>query len=419
MTAARDEQPARPGAPLTRRPPTTGHRVALTGSAITLTDEVIERVQRRLVDDECAPTATALARALRAESTVLVSDAEMLRLIRLLQRELVGAGPLSELLADPSTTDVVVNSPTDVRVDRGTGWQDSGVRFADDAAVQRLARRLATAAGRRLDDAHPHVDARMADGTRLHAVLAPVAASGTCLSLRVLRPARHDLGALADSGSLPGASLPVLTAILRARLTFLVAGGTGSGKTTLLSALLAAIPADERLVTVEDAEELRPPHPHIVRLVARQANVEGAGTISLRELVRQALRMRPDRIVVGEVRGAEVVDLLAALNTGHDGGAGTVHANTAADVPARLEALAALGGVDRSALHAQLGGAVQVVLHVRREGVRRVLREIAVLQRGPTGLVIAVSAILAGRPVPPGSDVLAELLRERGEQVPW
>jgi len=391
----------------------------LTGSAVTLTDEVIERVQRRLVDDDSAPTATALARALRAESTVLVSDAEMFRLISLLQRELVGAGPLSELLADPMTTDVVVNSPTDVRVDRGTGWQDSGVRFADDAAVQRLARRLATAAGRRLDDAHPHVDARMADGTRLHAVLAPVAASGTCLSLRVLRPVQHDLAALRVSGSLPGGSLAILTAILRARLTFLVAGGTGSGKTTLLSALLAAVPADERLVTVEDAEELRPPHPHLVRLVARQANVEGAGTISLRDLVRQALRMRPDRIVVGEVRGAEVVDLLAALNTGHDGGAGTVHANSAADVPARLEALAALGGVGRAALHAQLSGAVQVVLHVRRDGQHRVLREIAVVQREESGLVVAVPAIVAGQPVSPGSAVLAGLLGERGEPIPW
>jgi pilus assembly protein CpaF len=221
------------------------------------------------------------------------------------------------------------------------------------------------------------------------------------------------------SGSLPGASLPTLTAILRARLTFLVAGGTGSGKTTLLSALLAAVPADERLVTVEDAEELRPPHPHLVRLVARQANVEGAGTISLRDLVRQALRMRPDRIVVGEVRGGEVVDLLAALNTGHDGGAGTVHANSAGDVPARLEALAALGGIGRAALHAQLAGAVQVVLHVRRDGQHRVLREIAVVQRGETGLVVAVPAMVAGQAVLPGAALLAEMLSARGEPVPW
>lgn len=391
----------------------------MSGATVALTDAVIERVQRRLVDDGLEPTPNALAHALRAESTVLVSDAEMLRLIRLLQRELVGAGPLADLLADPATTDVVVNAPDDVRVDRGDGWQRTGVVFADDAAIQRLARRLANGAGKRLDDAHPHVDARMADGTRLHAVLAPVAASGTCLSLRVLRPVRHDLAALAASGSLPGDTLSIVHAILKARLTFLVSGGTGSGKTTLLSALLAAVPVQERLVTVEDAEELRPPHPHVVRLVARQANVEGAGTISLRDLVRQALRMRPDRIVVGEVRGAEVIDLLAALNTGHEGGAGTVHANTASDVPARLEALASLGGIGREALHAQLAGAVRVVLHVRRTGPHRVLQEIAVLVRGPDGLVTAEPAVVDGRVQPSGGRVLAKLLVDRGQAAPW
>ena len=202
-------------------------------------------------------------------------------------------------------------------------------------------------------------------------------------------------------------------------LSLLVSGGTGSGKTTLLSALLAAVPASERLVTVEDAEELRPPHPHVVRLVARQANVEGAGTISLRDLVRQALRMRPDRIVVGEVRGAEVVDLLAALNTGHEGGAGTVHANTAADVPARLEALAGLGGIGREALHSQLAGAVRIVLHVRRVGRQRVLQEIAVLERGPDGLVVSVPAVVDGRCHPAGAPLLARLLTEHGQATPW
>jgi pilus assembly protein CpaF len=380
---------------------------------------MIERVQRRLVDDHLDPTPTALARALRAESTVLVSDAEMLRLIHALQRELIGAGPLAELLSDPATSDVVVNGPHDVRVDRGAGWQPADVRFADEAAVQRLARRLATAAGRRLDDAHPYVDGRLPDGTRLHAVLAPVAASGTCLSLRVLRPVRHDLAALQRGGTLPGVTLPTVTAILRAGVSFLVSGGTGSGKTTLLSAVLAAVPAEQRLVIVEDAEELLPPHPHVVRMVARQANVEGAGTISLRDLVRQALRMRPDRIVVGEVRGAEVVDLLAALNTGHDGSAGTLHANTATDVPARIEALSALGGIGRDAVHAQLAGAVRVVLHIRRDGHSRVLSDIAVLRRGAAGLVGALPAVIDGGPTGPGAVMLAALLRDAGEQAPW
>ncbi len=384
-----------------------------------VTDPLIDRVQRRLVEQGLEPTPAALARVVREDATILLGDAEMLRVIRQLQRELVGAGPLAEVLADPSTTDVVVNSPADVRVDRGAGWQDAGVRFADDAAVQRLARRLATSAGRRLDDANPHVDARLPDGTRLHAVLAPVAASGTCLSLRVLRPVAHDLATLQRVGTLTGVARLTVEAILRARLSFLVAGGTGSGKTTLLSALLAVVPATERLVTVEDAEELRPPHPHVVRLVARPPNVEGAGMISLRELVRQALRMRPDRIVVGEVRGAEVVDLLAALNTGHEGGAGTVHANTAAAVPARLEALAALGGVGRVALHAQLTGAVQVVLHLRRVGGLRVLHEIAVLRSTAQGFAEVLPAVVDGRANGPGCAILAAGLTERGEAVPW
>src|ERR1700712_1262710 len=384
-----------------------------------LSEELIENVQRRLADERSEPTGAALARAVRAETSVLVTDAEMLRLIRGLQRELVGAGPLAEVLADPLTTDVVVNAPDDVRADRGSGWERLPITFADEGAVARLARRLAGSAGRRLDEAQPFVDARLADGTRLHAVLAPVAASGTCLSLRVLRPTRHDLPALSAAGTLPGLCGPVIEAALRARLAFLVSGGTGSGKTTLLAAMLAAVDPAEMLVTVEDAEELRPAHPHVVRLVARQANVEGAGAVPLRNLVRQALRMRPDRIVVGAVRGGEGVDLLAALNTGHDGGAGTVHANTAAEVPARLEALAAPAGLGREALHAQLGGALQLVVHMRRTGTARILTEIAVLSRESSGLVVAVPALLHGTPVGDGALRLAELLRARGVPPPW
>ncbi len=410
MTASRMVDPAAAGDPGT---------VDLGRPVSALPEGLVERVQTRLADERAEPTPAALARAVREEQTALVSDAEMLRLLHLLQRELVGAGPLAPLLADPGTTDVVVNGPADVRVDRGNGWEATGVRFVDDAAVQRLARRLATAAGRRLDEAHPYVDARLADGTRLHAVLAPVASSGSCLSLRVLRPVRHSLGQLAATGALPGLCAELLRGIIRARLAFLVSGGTGSGKTTLLSAMLAEVPVGERIVTVEDAEELRPPHPHVVRLVARPPNVEGAGAVDLRDLVRQALRMRPDRIVVGEVRGAEVVDLLAALNTGHDGGAGTVHANTVLDVPARMEALAATGGVSREAVQSQLPGAIQVVLHLRRDGGSRRVSEVGVLRRRSDGRVRPVPAVLEGIPVQPGGDLLRELMLSRGQQPPW
>jgi pilus assembly protein CpaF len=249
---------------------------------------------------------------------------------------------------------------------------------------------------------------------RLHAVLAPIAHGGTCLSLRVLRPASQGLDALAAGGTLPAEAKQLLERIVRARLAFLVVGGTGAGKTTLLSGLLAKVDARERIVCVEDAAELAPPHPHVVRLVARTANIEGAGAVTVRDLVRQALRMRPDRIVIGEVRGAEVVDLLTALNTGHDGGAGTVHANSPQEVPARLEALASLGGMDRAALHSQLAAAVQVILHVhRRPDGRRVLREIGVVARDRAGHVHIDPAWRSDRGPTPAAAALDRLLDER------
>jgi pilus assembly protein CpaF len=386
---------------------------------VPIPSRLVDAVQRWLAADHLPPDAANLARAVRAETTDVIDDARMVDLIRGLEQELTGCGPLTALLADPATTDVVVNAPDDVRVDRGHGWERAAVRFADGQAVSRLARRLAATAGARLDDAHPYVDGRLPDGTRLHAVLPPLASGGTCLSLRVLRPAQYDLAALGRTGLLPGLCLPALRAIIAARLAFLVCGGTGSGKTTLLGALLAEVSAGERIVTVEDAEELRPQHPHVVRLVARAANVEGAGAIGMAELVRQALRMRPDRLVVGEVRGAEVIDLLAALSTGHDGGAGTVHANSAHDVPARITALAVAGGLSAAAAHAQLIGAVQVVLHLTRRGGERRLADIAVLEEGSDGRARTLSAVVDGGLTEPGASRLGRLLRAREVPPPW
>ncbi|MEJ6538632.1 MAG: ATPase, T2SS/T4P/T4SS family, partial [Mycobacterium sp.] len=217
----------------------------------------------------------------------------------------------------------------------------------------------------------------------------------------------------AAAGAISPEALQLLEGIISARLAFLVSGGTGAGKTTLLAAALGAVAARERIVCVEDAAELAPNHPHLVRLVARSANVEGAGEITLRQLVRQSLRMRPDRIVVGEVRGAEVVDLLGALNTGHDGGSGTVHANSPAEVPARLEALAALGGLDRAALHSQLSAAVQVVIHVSRGPTGRRLSEIALLQRDATGCVHAVPVWHVDGGLQRGAALLRRLINDR------
>jgi pilus assembly protein CpaF len=346
-----------------------------------LPGQLIDRVRHRLAAMGAAPSPSAVATALRAETDGVLADLQVLGALRQLQRELVGAGPLQPLLADPATTDVLVSAPDQVWVEQSGQLRRTEVRFPDAEAVRRLAQRLALAAGRRLDDASPYVDAPLPGGVRLHAVLPPIAPDCTCISLRVLRPASHGLDALQEAGAVAPQAATLLRAIIAARLAFLVVGGTGSGKTTLLAALLGCVPAGERIICVEEAPELAPQHPHVVRLATRQPNIEGAGAVTLRDLVRQALRMRPDRLVVGEVRGAEVCDLLAALNTGHQGGAGTLHANCPSEVPARLEALAALGGMPRPALHSQLAAAVHVVLHVqRREGARE-LAAVGVLHR--------------------------------------
>ena len=381
---------------------------------------LVERVRERLAAESAPLRPTAVAAAIRAESGGLLGDTEVLSGLRVLQTELTGAGVLDPLLRADGTTDVLVTAPDEVWVDDGSGLRRTSIRFADDGAVRRLAQRLALAAGRRLDEAQPWVDGQLAGlgggryTVRLHAVLPPIAPAGTCLSLRVLRPATQDLAALIRTGTIEPSAAALLEDIVAARLAFLVSGGTGAGKTTLLAAILGAVPARERIVCVEDAAELEPAHPHLVKLVARCPNVEGVGEVTVRDLVRQALRMRPDRIVVGEVRGAEVVDLLAALNTGHDGGAGTVHANSPAEVPARLEALAAVGGLDRGALHSQLAAAVQVLVHVARDLTgRRRLGEIAVLSAGGDGRVRAVTAWRAGTGLDRGAERLRDLVRER------
>lgn len=280
---------------------------------------LLDAVRRRLAETGAEPTPARVAAALRAQGRLL-GDAEVLGVAAELRSELVGAGPLEPLLADPEVTDVLVAAPDRVWVDRGGGLELTGVTFADAEAVRRLAQRLAAVAGRRLDDARPWVDARMPDGTRLHAVLPPVSVGTACLSLRVVRPRAFTLEELVAAGTLPPGGHRLLRDMVEARLSFLVSGGTGTGKTTLLSALLGLVGPGERIVLAEDSAELRPDHPHVVRLETRPANQEGAGLVTLADLVRQALRMRPDRLVVGEVRGAEVADLLAALNTGHEGG---------------------------------------------------------------------------------------------------
>jgi pilus assembly protein CpaF len=244
---------------------------------------------------------------------------------------------------------------------------------AGEAEVRELAVALIALGGRHIDDATPCIDVRLEDGMRVHAVLPPICAEGTAISIRVPRFDRVSLGVLEERGMFDARWRRRLEGAVRARENLLITGAGGAGKTTLLSALLGAAPDDERIVTIEDVAELRIDHPHHVRLEARQANLEGAGAIGLARLVREALRMRPDRLVVGECRGEEVRELLMALNTGHDGGAGTLHANSVDDVPARLEALGALAGLGERAVARQVVSAIGLVLHVERgsDGVRR------------------------------------------------
>lgn len=360
-----------------------------------MTEHEVELVRLRLAGLGRAWVPQDVADALRGLGLV-VSDAMVLYAVEALRRGSVGAGRLQPLLATPGLTDVLVNGPAQVLIDRGRGLEMTEIVFESDDEVRRLATRLAASVGRRLDDACPFVDARLSDGTRLHAVLGTLADPGTCLSLRI--PARRSF-ALADwvaNGSILPAMASLLERLVASRVAFLISGGTGSGKTTLLAGLLGLVPANQRLLVVEDSRELAPDHPHCIRLECRPPNSEGAGAITMTDLVRQALRMRPDRLVLGEVRGGELCDLLTALNTGHEGGCGTVHANSVTDVPARLEALAALGGLGREATHAQLASALRVVVQVSRlaDG-RRSVTQIGVVRRAGGGEVtieIAVSS---------------------------
>ncbi len=347
-----------------------------------VTPEVLARIRERVAAGGDVPDAAELRALVRGAGQVL-SREDLAELPGRVRAELRGAGPLQALLELPGVTDVLVNGPGEVWVDRGAGLERADVVVPD---VRALAVRLAAAGGRRLDDAAPAVDAALPDGTRLHAVLPPVSVDGPLISLRVLRRVAFSLADLVSAGSVTPPMATTLRALVAGRANLLVSGATGTGKTTLLATLLGLVPAGERIVCVEEARELAPDHPHVVHLVARRPNVEGAGAVDLAELVRHALRMRPDRIVLGECRGAEVREVLTALNTGHEGGCATVHANAATDVPARLAALGALAGMSPDAVDAQAASALDAVVHLRRSGgVRQVVQVAAVVRGAASG----------------------------------
>ncbi|TFB54994.1 TadA family conjugal transfer-associated ATPase [Cryobacterium tagatosivorans] len=292
-----------------------------------------------------------------------------------------GLGPLAEYAASGPVTDLFVNGEAGLWLDGGRGLVHEPDWHCAEQQLRELAVRLIALGGRHLDEASPCVDVRLADGIRVHAVLPPVSSTGTLLSIRLPNAERLGLAALADAGlfgvgEAAAARLARLRGAVRDRENLLITGAAGSGKTTLLAALLGEAPPAERIVVIEDVAELRIAHPHVVALESRQANLEGAGRIGLRSLLREALRMRPDRLVLGECRGEEVRELLAALNTGHDGGAGTLHANSLRDVPARLEALGALAGMSAEAVARQTVSAIGLVLHLERAGGSRRLAQV-------------------------------------------
>jgi pilus assembly protein CpaF len=318
----------------------------------------------------------------------VLSPARREQIADLILRETVGLGPLEDMLADPEVEEVMVNGPETVYVERRGRIETSEVRFESEQALRDTIERILAPVGRRVDELSPMVDARLADGSRVNVVIPPLAVDGPALSVRRFAAARPGPDELVAGDTLTPELRELLADAVRSRRSILVCGGTGSGKTTLLNALSAWISPSERVVTIEDAAELRLRQPHVVRLESRPASVEGRGEVTIRDLLRNALRMRPDRIVIGEVRGAEALDLLTALNTGHEGALSTVHANSPEDALRRIETLALMAGVGlpHEAVREQLARGVDLVVHMVREpdGERRVT-ELAQVARAAAG----------------------------------
>jgi pilus assembly protein CpaF len=299
------------------------------------------------------------------------------RLVGDLRDDVLGHGPLERLLVEDSITEIMVNGPSDVWIERDGTLHRSSVRFQDESQLRRIINKMVAEVGRRIDESQPMVDARMPDGSRINAVLPPLSLTGPLLTIRRFGKERLALDDLMKRGTLTPATSELLARCVEARLNILIAGGTGAGKTTLLNALSAAIPDRERIITIEDAAELKLAQRHVLRLECRPKNIEGGGEVTIRDLVRNSLRMRPDRIVVGEVRGAEALDMLQALNTGHDGSLSTLHANSPRDALARLETMVLMAGYDLPlrAIRQQVASALDLIVHLQRmhDGSRKVV----------------------------------------------
>jgi pilus assembly protein CpaF len=312
------------------------------------------------------------------ENGSLLTEADRSRLVEELKNELLGLGPLEPLLQDEDVTDILINGHNQVYVEKQGKLFHTEISFQDDQHLMLIIDRIVSRVGRRVDESSPMVDARLPDGSRINAIIPPLAIDGPALSIRRFGKHRYDVGALVEKGALTWDLVEFLLAVVRARLNVIVCGGTGSGKTTLLNCLSAFVPEDERIVTIEDSAELSLQQPHVVRLETRPHNLEGRGEVTQRDLVKNCLRMRPDRIVLGEVRGGEVFDMLQAMSTGHDGSLSTIHANSPRECLGRLEMMMLLSGivVPQRAMRQQIASAVNIIVHVSRlsDGSRKVLK---------------------------------------------
>jgi pilus assembly protein CpaF len=291
------------------------------------------------------------------------------------QTQTSSLGILESLLDNSNITDILVNGHKEVWIDQGQGLEKTKLTFLNEESVKSLAQKLALSTGRRLDQSQPYVDAQLTKTIRLHAVLTPIASPGTFISLRIHRPKTMSLTELVINKTLTTSQKNFLTEMIKNKKSFVICGGTGSGKTTLLNSLLSDVEKSQRILIIEDSRELNPQHPHVLSLEGRPANIEGMGLITMKDLIKQSLRMRADRLIIGEVRGAEVIDWLSALNTGHTGSAGTIHANSIHEVITRFESLGLMAGLSKEAIHSQLGTALNYVIHIKRnsEGKRQVI----------------------------------------------
>jgi pilus assembly protein CpaF len=381
-------------------------------------DELALALRRRLVERARAGEAldgslTDQVRALVEQEAAALAEAERVELCERVVLLASGLGPLDPLLCDPEVDEVMVNGPGEVFVERRGRLERAGVRFESPDELMHAIERILAPLGRRVDEASPLCDARLADGSRVHVVIPPLSLSGPCLTIRRFRRQGFSLRDLVRGGTLSGPAAQLLALCVAARASVLVSGGTGSGKTTTLNALSGAIPGGERIVTIEDAAELRLRQRHVVRLEARPANLEGRGEVTIRTLVRSALRMRPDRIVVGEVRGGEALDMLQALNTGHDGSLTTVHANSPEDALRRVETLALMAGVGlpHAAVRDQVASAIDLVVHqARRPGGARVVESVTEVVRVAGGAGVRELYRCGGQVVMPQEGPLGERL---------